>query len=548
MICSLLLLLVANGAIGQGHYREVFFDGFSGTELNTKNWWAPDNCMTGDPSCHPGNDVKNAPRQIENLEISGGTLKIYGRNDRDENGNIVPGATDLYTSGEINSTRRWRFGKIDIRCKIAKGQGFNSAAALYSESTDCNHHYNEIDVFENPGHDDLIWTTNYHFDKDCEVSGKHNAPWKTCQNDGDDHEFPANSNLWKQSVYPGDDLADYTTSNLGMGDAFNTFGFEWYKEGKTWPHQSWERLDAFETAGMERTVLKWYLNDVLIRSTTLDDAYLARRQFYDYPALTLTLGLNLFYDKNPASGCHGWDGVGDDSVFPGVMEIDFVRVSKWIKCSYASSSLDVCNYDIVNSVDEPSEGGCEVAGSPVTYRDCWKEDLSSLHWNPQVWDAENVNIAGSGCEFTLESGTNASAPYNKAGYLHVFAANRIRLKEGFRVRGLGRFHGEIITCGGAKTSHDPEELPIEDRDADRVGLTIFPNPTTGSATIDLSLPPGVSAQIDLYDLNGNRMSGRREVFEAHQLVPLDLNGIVAGVYLLKVSTDTRSYFRKIIRL
>lgn len=552
LILCLCLLGVQTGLKAQGFYKEIFFDDFSGTELNTKNWWTRDDCLTpGDQSCHVGEDTTNAPRQKENLSVNGGILTIFAHNNRNDTGGVVLGATDLYTSGEINSTRKWRYGKFEVRCRVANGQGFNSSAALLSGAPDCNHAWNEIDLFENPGHDDLIWTNNYHFDKNCNDQIRQQSPWKTCGNGGGNHKCPTNvGQAWKGSTHPGDEISNFTTDGLGLSERFNTYGVEWYKEGRPGIFASWERMTAFESATQERTVIKYSLNGVVLRSTTLEDPLLDRRQFYDYPAMPLIIGLNLFYDRPAAGGCGAQGGVGSNSIFPGVMEVDFVRVSKWIKCDYDSPNLNVCNYDIVNSVDEPSEGGCLIDGSiPAANKDCFKEDLSDLHWRPTAWNAENVTIAGSGCEFTLETSPDQYHPYRFAGYVHVLATNRIQLKPGFIVRDKGRFHGEIVDCSSPKTAFESETEPEAIAPVlKQFNIEVYPNPARERITVAIEMPEGEWSEISLHSMTGTQVYRHGRVENGSHHIPIDLKGLAGGVYFLKIKTSQQDYVKKIVRL
>ncbi len=123
-------------------YRLVWADEFEGTELDTTAW----SYQTGDgcPSlCGWGNAEAQWYRQ-ENVEVSGGTLKIHIREE-----SFGPSS---YTSARIRTFEKlhWTTGRFEARMKMPIGQGLWPAFWMLPEET----HYGtwpmsgEIDIME----------------------------------------------------------------------------------------------------------------------------------------------------------------------------------------------------------------------------------------------------------------------------------------------------------------------------------------------------------------------------------------------------------------
>jgi beta-glucanase (GH16 family) len=94
-------------------WQLVFSDEFDGTAIDTSKW----NVDVGDGCpdlCGWGNDELQR-YEADNLIVSGGTLKIEGRQDLDGS----------YTSGRINTKGKFDFqyGRVEVRARIPSGQG-----------------------------------------------------------------------------------------------------------------------------------------------------------------------------------------------------------------------------------------------------------------------------------------------------------------------------------------------------------------------------------------------------------------------------------------
>lgn len=127
----------------------TFGDEFEGNKLNTEKWTAVD----GVPR-DPYQDAARVWYSKNNVEVSNGLLKLLIKKDTliDKpfeiwiTDRMVPlKATTYFTSAEIHSNKQMSFGLYEIRCRIPKSKGLNSAFWMYGEKDGVN---NEIDVFE----------------------------------------------------------------------------------------------------------------------------------------------------------------------------------------------------------------------------------------------------------------------------------------------------------------------------------------------------------------------------------------------------------------
>lgn len=125
----------------------VWSEEFNGSQLNTNDW----NYDVGDgcPNCGWGNNELEYYTAGENLYFSGGKMIIEARKESKGGKN--------YTSTRLTSLgkRSFKFGRIDMRAKLPKGQGMWPAFWMMGETfptlgwPTCG----EIDIMEFLGHD-----------------------------------------------------------------------------------------------------------------------------------------------------------------------------------------------------------------------------------------------------------------------------------------------------------------------------------------------------------------------------------------------------------
>lgn len=131
-----------------GEWVLIFEDEFNGTTLDTSLWY----------TCHEGWDHTHGKSELqyyqdENITIENGILKLTAKDKPGEynvwesvNGKdtLIPRHFD-YTSGWIETKSKIRYGLIEARCRIPKGDYLWPAMWLFGNSM-------ETDVFEFCGH------------------------------------------------------------------------------------------------------------------------------------------------------------------------------------------------------------------------------------------------------------------------------------------------------------------------------------------------------------------------------------------------------------
>ncbi len=142
--------LVRKNSAGENEKWVMSFgDDFDGTTVDESKW----RIIEGIPR-DPMQGSNYVWYLRENVEVSQGLLKLVLKNDtmidrpydiwiKDGMKPFKGNAT--HSSGEINSRESFGFGMYEIRCRIPKSKGLNSAFWMYGEKDGVN---NEIDVFE----------------------------------------------------------------------------------------------------------------------------------------------------------------------------------------------------------------------------------------------------------------------------------------------------------------------------------------------------------------------------------------------------------------
>lgn len=174
----------------------VFKDEFEGAQLNPTQWTYElgNGCSVG--ICGWGNnELETYTNSTENLKLENGKMVITARE-----------FNDSYTSARIKTQDKieLKFGRIDVRAKLPKGQGIWPAIWMLGENIDvagsgwpiCG----EIDIMEVVGHRpaELVGTVHY------------------------------NSNGYKYSS------SNTTLSSGDFSDTFHVFSLVWDKNKITW--------------------------------------------------------------------------------------------------------------------------------------------------------------------------------------------------------------------------------------------------------------------------------------------------------------------------
>jgi hypothetical protein len=162
----------------------------------------------------------------------------------------------------------------------------------------------------------------------------------------------------------------------------------------------------------------------------------------------------------------------------------------------------------------------------------------------QCYDAtQTITVAGNGTSFLVQNG----------GSVTLIAGNNIRLLPGTTVQNGGYLNGYITTTAaycGSKFINEPEGNPAggDEASAFREGslFRIFPNPTTGEFTLELSSEgDATAAMVTIYGPMGTPI--RQTTLTGTDKDRFSLSGYPEGIYFISLVRGDRTETQKIIR-
>jgi hypothetical protein len=113
---------------------------------------------------------------------------------------------------------------------------------------------------------------------------------------------------------------------------------------------------------------------------------------------------------------------------------------------------------------------------------------------------------------------------------------------------LCSFRSGVITPASAPVSFRTTPAKVGFSLQEDAAVRVYPNPTTGWFTLELTSPVETQGEIRLTDIAGKVIFARNITFNAGEnALPIDLSGFANGVYLLEVRTPDRIKSVKIIR-
>jgi beta-glucanase (GH16 family) len=475
------VVLTEDGICNYNPYVLVFEDNFDGNTLDLTKW----NPITGVPRDF-NFDVQKAWHLPENVEVSNGTLKIITKKLTTPytgtwvtNWSTSPPTTKTsnfdYTTGEIWSNYKFGHGRFEIRCKLPKGKGFFPAFWTYAGNP-----WNEIDVFE-------FWnekTLGIYDPSKLSKVHKMNAHYDF-NGDGNSTNCP--------TKYTGPDFSQ----------SFHTFIVVWT------PYKIMWYVDFEDGNG-----------PILKRVSTL--FYTMLGQIVDCNGINAWQQyiLDKAFPRNPMHIIanlaiqSGADAPDSNTPFPSALEIDYIRYYKQMPCDGSLNITDVSSIDI----------------SPGVYN---------------IIIGASISLSGN---FTLQSGQQ----------LEVIARDEIILGPGFTAEAGSNFVARIdegICIGANKMAEildtdDPstnlDELLSEQNGVDKsnslkplsvveridCNVKIFPNPSKGRITVELTLNSINNYEIFLLDMQGKILYSQSPIQNTN--IEIDITGYSSGTYLLNV--------------
>lgn len=195
----------------------------------------------------------------------------------------------------------------------------------------------------------------------------------------------------------------------------------------------------------------------------------------------------------------------------------------------------------------------------------WSQSFSVKHVKCTWWifnktEAQNYDIYIHG-QSRISNGfsvTNFAVEPNKTLILTAHKNDYIRLGVGFHAKKGSNFNAKLQSCLETKSMADTTQMepisetvtnpnnteislePISER-----SIKVYPNPTNGIFSIDISSIEREIKYIQVYDISGSIIHSTKNGFENNEQI--DLTKYPAGVYIIKILAGEEYYFNKIIK-
>ncbi len=280
------VVLTSDGSCDETLYRLVFQDDFYGNSLDTSLWKVATGVLRD-------LDHKIAQQWYtsENVLVSGGTLKLITRRESLKGKcyqTYLNGTTQLvcedfnFSAGQINSTRKFQHGIIEMSCKVPKGKGIGSSFWMFGDPGK-----NEVDIFE--------------FENEMNLLGKY-EPGKLSRTHNMNTRTDFDENGRMEDCPSHYSSVDYSADFHVFTLKWTTHAIEWYVDGKLKRKES----------------LFYFVNGQMAECSSLKTGgeYILNRAFPMVPMEIIIDNIVQVGDNSPAS----------DTEFPMVFEIDYVRV------------------------------------------------------------------------------------------------------------------------------------------------------------------------------------------------------------------------------
>lgn len=231
-----------------------------------------------------------------------------------------------------------------------------------------------------------------------------------------------------------------------------------------------------------------------------------------------------------------------------LVEICFDNTS-YLYSSYTYGSIvnNMCLHDYTDNAS-----GCDLTGGGIqalrpNFRFIEIPRVITLHGtvpDTKCFNAmQTIIVAGGGSSFTVEDG----------GSVTMIAGQKILMLPKTGVESGGYLHAYISTsfCDALPTAMvaapvRTEELPQPFMQESSF-FKVYPNPTTGNLTLEISghVPESATVRIEIYSMQGERLL--HEQYSGEMKHELSLNGRPAGIYFIRVLCGGTSGSVKIIK-
>ena len=286
--------------VEHGNWTLIFEDDFTGTTINTSNWF------TFPEGWHRDHGDQLQYYLDENIILSDGILHLTAKHEPgyhpvyyfDSLGGHLHDKYFEYTSGWIETKSQLQYGLFEVRCKIPYGQGFWPAFWFYGNE-------GEIDVFEFMG--------DYP-----------HRPYMTI------HKWPNNG----QHIQ----CSSHQTFDEDFSEDFHVFSLEWDEFKLIY------RIDN-EIVRIDYRYIYNNFNNLayLYDCSQLVSGFYSRNPYFPENAQTLRLSFAISSDTCGLQGAHA---PNNQTVFPSSFDIDYIRI---YKKNNSNSTIQKCDFQNIES-------------------------------------------------------------------------------------------------------------------------------------------------------------------------------------------------------
>ncbi|WOO42831.1 glycoside hydrolase family 16 protein [Rubellicoccus peritrichatus] len=256
----------------KNQWVQVWADEFDGDSIDLTKWGKEENNYGGGNNEAQHYSVLEKYAYVENGKLH---IAVY----RDPY-TTVDGKTQPYSSARLRTLQRgdWKYGRFEVRAKVPGGEGIwpaiwmlpsEPAYGIWAAS-------GEIDILESKGTliDRTYGTIHY-------------------------------GGSWPDNTYTG---TEYFLPEGNFADGFHTYAIEWYEDR-----------------------IEWYVNGVKYQTLTKDQWFSAAAPDSDTAPFDqkFHLIINVAVNGGFFNGTNQDANNLPDTAFPQVLEVDYIRVSKW---------------------------------------------------------------------------------------------------------------------------------------------------------------------------------------------------------------------------
>jgi len=250
-------------------------------------------------------------------------------------------------------------------------------------------------------------------------------------------------------------------------------------------------------------------------------------------------------DFNP--GAAVWPAVSNGGFDGYVVQLDVDGNFNWVK-TFGSADDDGA-FGIVRS----SDFSMYILGSfhgTVDLEPGFDELLltsaGAAEGNPNLF-VQKIDMEGDNIWVQAYGGTDGASGWSidAIGWGDVVIASRIEGPVNFNPEGETTLLGEAgVSSMGVVKINSPLVGLSEGSPSDQIDLDLYPNPTTGNVTIDLTEIEGVN-QISLIDMMGRLVYSHS--YNGAQSIVLPVSELSSGIYLVRVQGNDHQFVSRLVR-